>query len=152
MCIEHPLYCQQLQYFTRACKLIGTVPVNGCCIRKSVGILTGLGFLVGVDGFLASSQGARLLLPFLVKSCPLAVRVWPLFRLILLLRLTTLLSLSGPHWVPVCPLIALFSSLSPSLAGVQSWLTLAHSQFEFRVHSGDEISLTAAAVALSWML
>lgn len=129
MRIEHRLCCLQLLYFTKACKLIGTVPVNGCCIRKAAGILTGLGFLVGVEGFktvLASSQGALLLLPLLVKSCPLTVRVWLLFRLILPLQLTTLVSLSGPHWVPVCPLIALFPCLSPSLAGVPNKV-LTHS-------------------------
>lgn len=57
-------------------------------------ILTGLGFLVGVEGFktiLASSHWARmLLLPFLCKSCPLTVRVWPS-------RLILPLLLSGPH-------------------------------------------------------
>lgn len=67
-------------------------------------ILTDSGFLVGVEGFKPArtpSHGALLLLlPFLVKSCPL-VRVWPLFRLILPLWLTSLLSLSGPHWVSV---------------------------------------------------
>lgn len=51
-------------------------------------ILTGWGFLVGVVGCKtvpASFQGALvlLLLPFLAKSCPLVVRVRPLFALIL---------------------------------------------------------------------
>lgn len=54
-----------------------TGPVTGCSRRRAVVILTGLGFLLGVDGFkfaFASSQGARLL-PFLDRSCPLTVRV-----------------------------------------------------------------------------
>lgn len=50
-------------------------------LKYSVMVLTGLGFLVGVGGFitfLVSSQGTRMLplpLPFLVKSCPLTVRL-----------------------------------------------------------------------------
>lgn len=98
-------------------------------MHKALAILTGLGFLVGVEGFKtvpASSQGARLLLLlFLVKSCPLTVRVWPFLRLILPFPLTTLLTLSGPRWVPTCPLIGLFI-VSLSLAGVPNKV-LTHS-------------------------
>lgn len=137
MCNEHLLCRQQLWYSTKAWELIETAPVNGCCMRKTVGILTGLGFLARVEGFkttLASSQGARLLL--LVKSCPLAVRVWQFLRLILPLRLNSLLSSSGPHWVQVWPLIALFSSLAFSLwqeFPTKCLLTLVFAKFEFRL-------------------
>lgn len=56
------------------------------------GILTSLGFLVGVQGFKpapASSSGARQLLLLLLRSSLLVVRVWLLFRLMAALPHTT---------------------------------------------------------------
>lgn len=59
--------------------------VDKCCLTTAAtSILTG-GFLVGVQGIevaRASSPGAPLLLLLLlIRSCPMMVRVWLLFRL-----------------------------------------------------------------------
>lgn len=129
------------------------------CEEKAAGRLTGLGFLVGVEGFRttrALSQGARplllllVLLPFLVRSCPLTVRVWLLLRLILPpsahLSLRTPLSPSvSPWWLSPLP------SLSLSLAGRSSQqspysLLRIHNLNPVPVHPGNEsINLCAAA-------
>lgn len=61
--------------------------VDKCCLTTAATcVLTGFGFLVGVQGVeVASSPAAPLLLLLLVLlligSCPLVVRVWLLFRL-----------------------------------------------------------------------
>ena len=100
-------------------------------------ILTGLGFLVGMEGcktIIASSQGAwlLLLLPFLVKSCPLMVRVWPLFRLILPLQLTSQsLSLRTTPSHSMSPVGSVFSSCFDR-SSRKSPYSILQSQYEFR--------------------
>lgn len=67
--------------------MISRGDVDKCCLTTAATcILTGFGFLVGVQGIevaRASSPGAPLLLLLLllIRSCPLVVRVWLLFRL-----------------------------------------------------------------------
>lgn len=65
--------------------MISRGDVDKCCLTTAATcILTGFGFLVGVQGIevaRASSPGAPLQLLLLIRSCPLVVRVWLLFRL-----------------------------------------------------------------------
>lgn len=107
-------------------------------------LLTGLGFLLGVDGFkfaLASSQGARLL-PFLDKSCPLMARVGLLFTLILPPRGPHSLTLmTSPPWSSLS-----LARVARNKKKVVS-LARAHLQFEFSPRCSLE---TTAAANCSW--